>query len=224
MAATRDGAGSAGDDAVAIEAALTRVSKTTTFAVRNNGIVAYVSPAVRDLLGFQPDEVVGTNVLDYLHPDDRERAVLALTWRDAEGQAGAGFTDFRARHCELGYVDVETTATNFVFDGEEHLAIYARPAPPQTAEELLALVVRGGSRVESLTKALASVGWREHGSHVAIAWPDEDGWQQVDTGLPEGLTGVQTGGTANPWAASLWTRRPVRRSVAEVDDATATLA
>jgi PAS domain S-box-containing protein len=211
-------------DGTTLEALLTRVARMAVFAVRADGQVAYASPGIRDVMGFDPEEVVGTNVLDYLHPDDVERAVLSMTWRDADGRPPPGFSGFRARHTTWGYVDIEATASKLVHDGEEHLAIYARSVPAQTAEELLAIVLRGASRDESLRAALSSVSWEEHGSHVAIAWPDEGGLEQVSTGLPEPLTGVVTEGTGNPWAACLRTGRAVRRSVAELDDATAAIA
>jgi PAS domain S-box-containing protein len=212
------------DDGATLEAMMTRAARMALFAVGPEGRVAYASPGVRDVLGFEPEELVNVNLLDYLHPDDVERAVLSMTWRDDVGQPPPGTTTFRARHKALGYVEVETTASHLDFDGREYLAIYARPVPVQPGDEVLALVARGAPRAESLTVALSTVEYGAHGAHVAIAWPEGDGTEQVSTGLPEGLTGVQTGGTANPWAACLRTRRPVRRSIAELDDATAALA
>ncbi|MDB4951893.1 MAG: Blue-light-activated protein [Gemmatimonadetes bacterium] len=43
-----------------------------------DGVILYKSNAVRRELGYHPCEVVGRNVLDLLHPDDRERAAAAL--------------------------------------------------------------------------------------------------------------------------------------------------
>ncbi len=44
-----------------------------------DGVLSYVSPAVEVMLGYAPEEVLGTEVFDYVHPDDLVRAFLALT-------------------------------------------------------------------------------------------------------------------------------------------------
>ncbi|MDB5197585.1 MAG: domain S-box protein [Flaviaesturariibacter sp.] len=36
------------------------------------GLITFASPSVRNILGFEPDEVTGTLTFDYVHPDDRE--------------------------------------------------------------------------------------------------------------------------------------------------------
>ena len=39
-----------------------------------DGSILYQSPATERVLGYTPEELVGTNVLDIVHPEDRERA------------------------------------------------------------------------------------------------------------------------------------------------------
>lgn len=43
-----------------------------------DGTVRYVSPAVEAMLGYTPEEVTGTRVFHYVHPEDLERALEAL--------------------------------------------------------------------------------------------------------------------------------------------------
>ena len=43
-----------------------------------DGAMRYVSPAVKAMLGYAPEEVGGTAVLGYVHPDELERAFGAL--------------------------------------------------------------------------------------------------------------------------------------------------
>jgi len=44
-----------------------------------NGEIGYTSPSVFKLLGYRPDEIMGHNMLDYLHPEDMAVAIAALT-------------------------------------------------------------------------------------------------------------------------------------------------
>ncbi len=38
----------------------------------HNGIIKYESPSIEKMLGYQPSEMVGKSVFDFLHPDERE--------------------------------------------------------------------------------------------------------------------------------------------------------
>src|SRR5215218_7798911 len=40
-----------------------------------DGTVRYISPAVERVTGYKPEEQVGTNAFDSVHPDDRQRAL-----------------------------------------------------------------------------------------------------------------------------------------------------
>ena len=41
------------------------------YEISNTGIIKYVSPSVVRVLGFTPNEVIGTNIISYIHEDDR---------------------------------------------------------------------------------------------------------------------------------------------------------
>lgn len=47
--------------------------------VDENGLIDYVSPAVERVMGYEPKELIGTNALDFPHPDDKETAMTALS-------------------------------------------------------------------------------------------------------------------------------------------------
>ena len=74
-----------------------------------DGRVRYVSPAVRTILGLDPEELLGRPALDLVHPDD----VGALL--DHEGQfradAGRGELTFRVRHRDGHWVWVESVSS-----------------------------------------------------------------------------------------------------------------
>ncbi len=46
--------------------------------IGDDGIIHFTSPSVEQILGYSPDEVRGTNIMTYAHPDDHEMARAAL--------------------------------------------------------------------------------------------------------------------------------------------------
>jgi PAS domain S-box-containing protein len=74
----------------------------------------YVSAAAKDLLGYEPEELLGTRAYDHFHPDDVPK--VEASHRSALG--GAPFTIiYRIRHKNDEYVWVETT-NRIVTDAE----------------------------------------------------------------------------------------------------------
>ncbi len=51
---------------------LVQYSSDVVMILEADGTVRYVSPAVERVLGYQPEEMVGTLALDYVHPEDVE--------------------------------------------------------------------------------------------------------------------------------------------------------
>lgn len=76
-----------------------------------DGTYRYVSPAVELLTGFAPADLVGTNALDLVHPDDR----VVVAERLAEGLArgdDSGAAEYRHRHKAGGWRVLEAVARN----------------------------------------------------------------------------------------------------------------
>lgn len=66
----------------------------TVFVVDEQNRIIFVSDACESLLGYRADELTGTTITDYMHPDDLE-ATLASVRRVMSGQP---HTDFRNRY------------------------------------------------------------------------------------------------------------------------------
>jgi len=64
------------------------------FAASDEGVFTWVSPSVTALLGWQPDELVGSPFVDLLHPDDQPRL---LTVRRGLEDGGTGRYEARVR-------------------------------------------------------------------------------------------------------------------------------
>ena len=65
--------------------------------LRVDGQIGYTSPSVTRLLGYQPEEINGKNVLSFLHVEDQAIVVAALTPGVPEEQVGS-FIEVRLRH------------------------------------------------------------------------------------------------------------------------------
>lgn len=75
----------------------------------------FVSPSVERVMGYQPRELIGTNPLDYVHPDDLDRASRALEAVKLSG--GTESTGpIRARHVDGSWRMMEAVLQNLVDD------------------------------------------------------------------------------------------------------------
>ncbi|MEZ5171761.1 MAG: PAS domain S-box protein [Acidimicrobiia bacterium] len=79
------------------------------------GNVLFTSETDAMDLGYEPDESVGMNIFDLLHPDDRERAEAAFVQQiGAEGHGPPN--EYRIRRKDGSYLDVETIGLNLLDD------------------------------------------------------------------------------------------------------------
>ncbi|MBI4628372.1 MAG: PAS domain S-box protein [Candidatus Rokubacteria bacterium] len=65
--------------------------------IRPDGIIEYESPSVERLLGWRPEELIGRQTLDYVHPDDVAHVVGAIARRLADPAPVNAPTEFRVR-------------------------------------------------------------------------------------------------------------------------------
>jgi PAS domain S-box-containing protein len=88
-----------------------------------NGTVLYASPACRNILGYEPEELIGTSFLVYVHPDDAgqlEGLLSSSSWKDPT----MGIP-YRARRKNGEYIWLETTARVIYDDENKVLEIQA---------------------------------------------------------------------------------------------------
>ena len=78
-----------------------------------DGTARYVSPAIQHVLGYRPEDLIGTSVFDRIHPDDLPHARAQLT-EIVLGRGAMPPTQFRYRRADGSWVYVEATATNLL--------------------------------------------------------------------------------------------------------------
>ena len=77
------------------------------------GTILFESPSVERVLGYRPDELVGTNAFSLVHPDDLPEASVKFS-RLLQDPLGLIQLTFRFRHKDESYRDVEVTGSNLL--------------------------------------------------------------------------------------------------------------
>jgi diguanylate cyclase (GGDEF)-like protein/PAS domain S-box-containing protein len=81
-----------------------------------NGTIRYDSPAIERVLGYKPEERVGTSAFEYMHPDDVERVRRSFVEALDDPGVVRPPIEFRLRHKEGGWRHIEATRTNLLDD------------------------------------------------------------------------------------------------------------
>ncbi|ARS91374.1 histidine kinase N-terminal 7TM domain-containing protein [Natrarchaeobaculum aegyptiacum] len=74
--------------------------------VTADGEITYASPSVRSVLGYRPADVVGKSVFEFVHDDDRQRAIDAFD-ELRTGPAEETRFEYRGRHRDGSWVGLE---------------------------------------------------------------------------------------------------------------------
>lgn len=81
---------------------LLEYSSDYLFITDESGEITYVTPSVKRVLGYDPDEITGEHVFKYTHPNDVQKATEAFAGSlDRPGEEFTG--EFRSKHADGGY-------------------------------------------------------------------------------------------------------------------------
>ena len=99
-----------------------------------SGRILYVSPNIEDLLGYEPSEIVGTFVVDLLHPDDVQRGIEAFA--AAVGDHARIHETLRYRSKSGQWTFMEGRGTAFrTFDNKPRVVIIGRDVTARALAE-----------------------------------------------------------------------------------------
>ena len=84
--------------------------------VDTDGTITYVSPAVTRVLGYDPEELIGHEGYEFVHPEDRERNVHALE-TVLSNPSTSKTTEVRFQHANGSWRWIEATMRNRLDDG-----------------------------------------------------------------------------------------------------------
>ena len=83
--------------------------------VDSDGTITYVSPAVTRVLGYDPDDLIGHEGYEFVHPEDRERNADALETMLSE-PSESETVEVRFRHADGSWRWIEATMRNRLDD------------------------------------------------------------------------------------------------------------
>ncbi len=83
-----------------------------------NGCITYASPSVKRIGGYDPEGLIGMNILDLTHPDDFAGVVEAM--RTAATRPSARLTfEIRIRHAAGRWIFLDVTGANLLGEGRD---------------------------------------------------------------------------------------------------------
>jgi diguanylate cyclase (GGDEF)-like protein/PAS domain S-box-containing protein len=88
-------------------------SSDATLVMDEEGLCTYVSPAVTELLGYAPSELLGKRATDFVHPDDHDR-VRERLGQEFQSSPETALLQFRMGRKNGDWRDVEAVITNQV--------------------------------------------------------------------------------------------------------------
>src|SRR6185436_5887155 len=106
--------------------------------VYRDGIVIYVNPATIAMIGAQSEaELIGTHVLDMIHPDSRQRVVSRLK-ELAAGDLHNTFMELKFLKLDGTVIEVEARGTAIIYAGLPAIHVSMRDiTAPREAETAL---------------------------------------------------------------------------------------
>jgi len=79
-----------------------------------NQLVKYVSPSISRILGYNPDDFIGINPIDYMHEDDKKE--MQQAYEEVKSNKNKGLPSrYRFKHANGNWVYLETVSSN-LFD------------------------------------------------------------------------------------------------------------
>ena len=147
--------------------------------IGTDGVRRYASPACRQLLGFEPEELIGESPLSVIHPEDRDRVVK--TCESLVTGTLDPICSYRQLHKDGRYIWLEASF-HLVRDPEtgepQEIIASVRDVSRRTEAEHKAAEAaardRESHRLLVMTETIAHVGhWRIDAHTRAVFWSDE---------------------------------------------------
>jgi len=123
----------------------------------DDGRFTYVNNAARRILGYEPDDLVGTSTFDYVHPDDVETVRERFAEVIASDDYSAGTVNYRFRAADDSWVWLESRMSNVTDDRLDGYVVSSRDVTDRerAKQEYQAL----STRLSELSATTSDVLW-----------------------------------------------------------------
>ncbi|WP_305787625.1 putative bifunctional diguanylate cyclase/phosphodiesterase [Symbioplanes lichenis] len=166
-------------------------SDVVTITELGSGVISYISPAVENVLGYAPGTVVGTDLRERVHPEDREPLTKAVAALAAAPTGTIATYRTRFAHADGSWRTLEVTSANLAGepsvggiisngrDVTETVEAHERLSYEATHDVLTGLANRAlfGERVEACVRRARA------GQAVSIVLVDLDDFKTVNDTL-----------------------------------------
>lgn len=97
------------------------------------GTVTYANDAVRRVAGYDPDEFVGTDVFEFVHPDDRDGVRETFEATIAAGSFTERTAEYRFRTSDGSWVHLESRLSNLMDEALDGYVVSSRDVTDRVA-------------------------------------------------------------------------------------------
>jgi diguanylate cyclase (GGDEF)-like protein/PAS domain S-box-containing protein len=168
------------------------------------GNVAYANPLIQRLLGYEPDETVGKNIADLVHPDDLVGAIEALD----DIQTGRPITPaiFRILSSDGSWVSIEFTGTSRIESGPlaGRIVFTGRYSGDHNLHMRIGEMLTTGAAMEEVIALVPDFGrWRHPDQPYLVLYTGIDGKPaHTGSGVAAQLVADHPG-EGTPWAIAV---------------------
>ena len=188
--------------------------------------VRFISDGVRDILGYEPSDIVGRNGIDFIHPDDAS-LLTAVAAQSAVGYVPRGSIFYRLRHRDGTYVTLELSGGPVAAGNGGTQGFWLLGRRPVRAE-IYAEVLHRLLDEQPLAMALERVGEAmlpDVGTRFCITlWTPDEPPVVIGDRLPARLSGWSAR-EGSPWKIAVETGEPFTAlALSDLDEETAAAA
>lgn len=131
-------------------ATLFDLTRDTVVVLDESGIYRHLNAAVTTLLGFEPDELVGTDAFELVHPEDTDRVVTTFKAIVTGDRSSDESFEYRYETADGDWVWLRTTAHTPAETGLDGYALISRD---------VTMEIESRRRLETIASASSDVFW-----------------------------------------------------------------
>ena len=133
-----------------------------------DGTIKYGSPSIERVLGYSPQNLVGNNTFDYVHPDDLERTRYSFVRSLSATGMFSNKLEFRIRQADGSWRHVETAVTNLIDDPRVR-GVVLNSRDVTERKEAEAKLRKAEARYRSLVESVPTVVYIDASDEVSSA-------------------------------------------------------